>query len=69
MGYEKLFVMGHEKLFVIGNEKFLRIVRIGFNIFPGNNHKKISGPGQTPTQQNAMEGHLKFRLQTLFWTL
>ena len=66
MGYEKLFVMGHEKFLGMGNEKFLRI---GFDIFPGNNHKKISGPGQTPTQQNAMEGHLKFRLQTLFWTL
>ena len=61
MGYEKLLGMGYkiflgiiyEKFLKMGYEKFLRMgiekfLRIGSDIFPGNNHKKISSPGQTP---------------------
>ena len=43
--YEKFLKMGYEKFLRMGIEKFLRI---GSDIFPGNNHKKISSPGQTP---------------------
>ena len=37
--------MGYEKILGMGYEKFQRI---GSDIFPGNNYKKISSPGQTP---------------------
>ena len=60
MGYEKLLGMGYKiflgiiykKFLKMGYEKFLRMcfekfLRIGSDIFPGNNHKKISSPGQT----------------------
>jgi len=46
MVYTKFLGMGYEKFPRMSYEKFLGIA--GSNIFPGNNHKKISSPGQIP---------------------
>ena len=53
MGNEKFLGMGCKKFLGMGCKKFLgmgyeKFFRVGSDIFPGNNHKKISSPGQTP---------------------
>ena len=51
MGYEKIIRIDYVKFLGMGYEKFLgmgyeKFLRIGSNIFPVDNHKKISSPGQ-----------------------